>query len=142
MQMERSDAAGMTVLLLGLDPATDAAVTDAAKKQRVKAVGRAALLSEVPADTAFSCVFIGDAAVGVAWGPLEELVRRQFPGASLVAVSPRAVPGSWDDVLPPAPEGAGMVPHVLRLALRLADVQEQLSRWALRDPLTEAPTIP
>ena len=59
--MERSDAAGMTVLLLGLDPATDAAVTDAAKKQRVKAVGRAALLSEVPADTAFSCVFIGDA---------------------------------------------------------------------------------
>jgi len=130
----------MNVLLLGVSERDLAALTAALGDWRDKlAVGRADHWSEVPADTAFACVVVGASAAEPGWEAFGQLLRREAPQATLIALpeaSEIGAEGDWDDVVPLSDRSAAVWRRVLHFGLRLHQVHERLARWGLRDPLT------
>lgn len=127
----------MDVLLLGVDASTSAALAEVFAHLDLTRVGRADRWSEISPEARYQVVFVGEAAVEPAWAPFEARLRREVNGASLIAVADSEALGAWDDVVRGGERDAGTLERVTRFALRLAGAQDQLARWALRDPLTD-----
>lgn len=85
------------------------------------------------------CALVGSHVVDRGdWGSMAAEVRRGAPAAALIALPQNdAVGHGWDDVVRPADRDARLMTRVLRSARAIAAANERLTRWALRDPLTD-----
>jgi len=131
----------MNVLLLGV--ATDDRHLLArvlSRREPPVAVARADHWSEVPAGTRFAAIFVGPRAAEPGWDAFGQLLRREAPQATLVALphsAPVTAEPPWDDVVTPSERDPSSLERVVRHGLRLHQVQVRLARWGLRDPLTD-----
>jgi len=131
----------MNVLLLGVQSgdrhAIQAALDISAPHARV---GRADHWSEVPPGTPFGVIVVGGDTAEAAWEALGQVLQREAPQATLVAVpeDPHVrIEGDWHDVVFPDERSDATWRRVVRHALRLHDANDRLARWGLRDPLTD-----
>jgi diguanylate cyclase (GGDEF)-like protein len=130
----------MDVLLLGMNADSEATLVRVLRAVGGFRVARSSRWTEVPKAQGFQLVFVGSGAVEPAWGTFEQILRRDAPGAVLVAtpdLDTQTFAGEWDDVVWPQEARHDVFVRVLRFAQKLVTAQVRLDRWALRDALTD-----
>jgi diguanylate cyclase (GGDEF)-like protein len=133
---------GGCVLLLGLDPGERAAFLEGLRASGLGAqLVELGMLSDalvaVDALPEVMVLVVGSGGAVAGWEEAGIALRRAAPNAALVAVT-GAQPGpSFHDVVGPGERAPALLARVLRGGLLVSETQYRLSRWAMRDPLTD-----